>query len=303
MHFELLGLLFIALSFGLVGLLWGLRGYVPLRVVTVLIYSLSLYGALALTLFILCGRVGAGSLAEMFSTVVGGAIAASLVGGWQYSTLLACVLPSIVFGFLFVTKPTGFTLRGLLALGFLLFAGILFVITDTLLWWLISFELLLLVSLYLLRLTSKSERIGEAVTEMFFWTLAGSICLLFGLVKQATKGHLFLEALHEQGGLEVIVGFLFLVGFGVKLPLWPCFSWLLKAHVEASVEFSILLSGVVVKFGALGLYRVFLLQSAPLSAHVIVACGTLAIIEAALRLVTQRDLKRVVALTTVIEMN
>jgi len=152
-------------------------------------------------------------------------------------------------------------------------------------------------------LTSKSERIGEAVTEMFFWTLAGSMCLLLGFVKQALRGYGSLETLHEQGGLGVVVGVLFLVGFGVKLPLWPCFSWLLRAHVEASVEFSILLSGVVVKFGALGLYRTFLLQSTPLCSYLVVACGTLAIVEAALRLITQRDLKRIVALTTVIEMN
>ena len=69
------------------------------------------------------------------------------------------------------------------------------------------------------------------------------------------------------------------------------------------MEFSILLSGVVVKFGALGLYRTLVLQGNPLGAYLILACGTLAIVEAALRLLSQRDLKRVVALTTVIEMN
>ena len=94
-----------------------------------------------------------------------------------------------------------------------------------------------------------------------------------------------------------------LVGFGVKLPIWPCFSWLLKAHVEASVEFSILLSGVVVKLGALGLYRVSLLANDSFAASLLLAASTLAICEATLRLLTQRDLKRVVALTTVIEMN
>jgi len=43
------------------------------------------------------------------------------------------------------------------------------------------------------------------------------------------------------------------MGFGVKIPIWPFLSWLLKAHVEASVEFSILLSGFIVKLGLLGL--------------------------------------------------
>ena len=69
------------------------------------------------------------------------------------------------------------------------------------------------------------------------------------------------------------------------------------------MEFSILLSGVVVKFGALGLYRVMQLQTTALCAVILLSCGTLAIIEATLRLLAQRDLKRIVALTTVIEMN
>jgi len=49
-----------------------------------------------------------------------------------------------------------------------------------------------------------------------------------------------------------------MVGFGVKIPTWPFVSWLLKAHVEASVEFSILLSGFIVKVGVFGLYRILL---------------------------------------------
>ena len=129
------------------------------------------------------------------------------------------------------------------------------------------------------------------------------MCLLVALVKLATTGQTTFDGLLANGGVSVVLGLLLLCGFGVKLPLWPCFSWLLKAHVEASVEFSILLSGVVVKFGALGLYRATLLQANPQVAYLLIACGTLAIVEATLRLLTQRDLKRVVALTTVVEMN
>lgn len=103
--------------------------------------------------------------------------------------------------------------------------------------------------------------------------------------------------------LPALITFLLCLGFGVKLPVWPCFSWLLKAHVEASVEFSILLSGIVVKFGALGLQRVVGLQEGSVGGFLLAACGTIAIVEATVRLLAQRDLKRIVALTTVIEVN
>ncbi len=69
------------------------------------------------------------------------------------------------------------------------------------------------------------------------------------------------------------------------------------------MEFSILLSGVVVKFGALGLYRTLLLQTTPVCGYVLLGCSTMAMVEASLRLLGQRDLKRIVALTTVIELN
>lgn len=93
------------------------------------------------------------------------------------------------------------------------------------------------------------------------------------------------------------------VGFGVKVPVWPFFSWLLKAHVEASVEFSILLSGFIVKVGVYGLYRFLSLLGASAVLQVYLACCGLGIFFATCRLFAQRDLKRIVALTTVIEMN
>lgn len=77
----------------------------------------------------------------------------------------------------------------------------------------------------------------------------------------------------------------------------------MRAHVEASVEFSILLSGVVVKFGALGLHRVLTLTGGSGGHLFLLSCCTLGILEAAVRLLAQRDLKRIVALTTVIEVN
>lgn len=53
----------------------------------------------------------------------------------------------------------------------------------------------------------------------------------------------------------------------------------------------------------MGLYRVSQLQTDALYAAVLLSCGSLAMVEATLRILAQRDLKRIVALTTVIEMN
>lgn len=179
-------------SFGIAALLVGFRGWLRNSLLAQLTYAIAVYlsaGALGYTLLQLGDPRALGSLvsglneeAAQLHTTTG------IHGEWRYSMLLACFLPSTLFGLLLLTKPNAATLRSLASLAFLLAVGVVFILTNLLLWWLIAFELLLLVSLYLLRLTSKSERIGDAVAEMFFWTLAGSICLLFGAVRLASSG-------------------------------------------------------------------------------------------------------------------
>jgi NADH-quinone oxidoreductase subunit M len=186
----------------------------------------------------------------------------------------------------------------------LILIGLGFTLTSSVVTLVITFELLLLVSIFLLRLTAKSERAVEAALEMFVWTLVGSAAFLAALVSVTLSGQMpTLGAAYITQPLPTLALALLCLGFGVKLPIWPCFSWLLKAHVEASVEFSILLSGIVVKFGALGLYRILSLQSDGVVGLILVGCCTIAMLEATLRLLAQRDLKRIVALTTVIEIN
>lgn len=59
-------------------------------------------------------------------------------------------------------------LQTLPPLALILVSGAVFFCTQTLVVLLVGFELLLLASLYLLRQTSKSERVVDAGTEMFF---------------------------------------------------------------------------------------------------------------------------------------
>lgn len=73
--------------------------------------------------------------------------------------------------------------------------------------------------------------------------------------------------------------------------------------MEASVEFSILLSGYIVKIGVLGLYRTLMIAELPLLNLFAGALAVIGLFDASSRLLAQRDLKRIVALTTVIEMN
>lgn len=73
--------------------------------------------------------------------------------------------------------------------------------------------------------------------------------------------------------------------------------------MEASVEFSILLSGFIVKVGVFGVYRFLHMGGNQIMLLLFLSCCLIGLTFATIRLFAQRDLKRIVALTTVIEMN
>jgi NADH-quinone oxidoreductase subunit M len=208
----------------------------------------------------------------------------------------------LLFFFLFSAQPGLLSGAAIAALLLTLFSGCSLLFTQQLVVFFVSFELLLLGALFLLKFTSKSERVDEAVAEMAFWTLLGSLGLLAGFLPLFVQGCATFGDLHPGQVSPLFVGLL-CCGFGVKVPLWPCFSWLLRAHVEASTEYSIMLSGVILKFGLFGLFRVLSVLGGGVVGYVVAALALIGLLEASVRILGQRDLKRVVALTTVVELN
>lgn len=93
-----------------------------------------------------------------------------------------------------------------------------FVYTTAVLPLFVLFEFLLLLSLNLLVLTSKSERILEASLEMFMWTVAGSAALILAVLWLLGLGVLQLDAKVYDYTTQVI-GLALLLGFGVKIPV------------------------------------------------------------------------------------
>jgi NADH-quinone oxidoreductase subunit M len=93
------------------------------------------------------------------------------------------------------------------------------------------------------------------------------------------------------------------IGFGVKLPIWPFYGWLPKAHVEASTNFSIFLSGVLVKFAFFGLLKCLISIQLEPSFYYVYPFLFIGIVDAVFKLFYQIDLKKLVAYSTVVEMH
>jgi NAD(P)H-quinone oxidoreductase subunit 4 len=93
-----------------------------------------------------------------------------------------------------------------------------------------------------------------------------------------------------------------LIGFGIKIPLFPFHTWLPDAHTQASTPVSVLLAGVLLKLGTYGLLR-FCLGLFPeawkLVAPVLAIWAAVSVLYGSLAAIAQRDMKRMVAYSSV----
>lgn len=101
---------------------------------------------------------------------------------------------------------------------------------------------------------------------------------------------------------QLILLTVLLIGFGIKIPLVPLHTWLPDAYTEASPAVTILLGGILAKLGTYGLIR-FGLQLFP-EAWSIVApglaiIGTISVLYGALSAIAQKDIKRMVAYSSI----
>ncbi len=101
---------------------------------------------------------------------------------------------------------------------------------------------------------------------------------------------------------QLVLLTLILVGFGIKTPLVPLHTWLPDAYTEASPATAILLGGILAKLGTYGLIR-FGLQLFPqtwqLVAPGLAIVGTISVLYGALSAIAQKDIKRMVAYSSI----
>ena len=108
------------------------------------------------------------------------------------------------------------------------------------------------------------KRRHAASLNFVLYTMGGSVFMLLSLLAISQydleqQGSLMVamgQAAQSMPVLEQVLVLLgFLIGFGVKMPVFPLHGWLPLAHVEAPSPISILLSGILLKMGAYGLLR------------------------------------------------
>lgn len=182
-----------------------------------------------------------------------------------------------------------------------------FLALDLLLFF-VFFEIVLIPMYFVIAVWGGTERRAAAV-KFILYTLLGSAVLLLGLLLIWTHaGTLDMVRLAERHGEGIpraaqILAFLAVgAGLAVKAPMWPLHTWLPAAHTEAPTVGSVLLAGVLLKMGTYGFARIavpVLPDGAAALAPWLGAFAVTGIIYGSLACLAQRDLKRLIAYSSV----
>jgi NADH-quinone oxidoreductase subunit M len=145
-----------------------------------------------------------------------------------------------------------------------------------------------------------------AALKFFLYTMAGSALMLVAILvlyaQAGTFDLLELQKLSLAPNLQMWLFAAFALTFAIKVPLFPFHTWLPDAHVAAPTGGSVILAAVLLKMGTYGFVR-FCLPLFPdatkLAVPWIAALAIIGILYAALVALVQKDVKSLVAYSSV----
>lgn len=188
-----------------------------------------------------------------------------------------------------------------------------FCATDLFLFY-VFWEAMLIPMYFIIGIWGGPRRIYAAI-KFFLFTLIGSLLMLLAIiavvyyVKSSTGALTFdvqeLSRAVYSYRLQYWAFLAFFVAFAIKVPMFPVHTWLPDAHVEAPTAGSVILAGVLLKMGGYGMLR-FCLPFFPDAAVTfipwVVGLSVIAIVYGALVAMMQKDLKKLVAYSSVSHM-
>jgi len=148
-----------------------------------------------------------------------------------------------------------------------------------------------------------------AAIKFFLYTFLGSLLMLVGIIVlylyTGTSDMLTLMKTAYPYRMQFWLFLAFFAAFAVKVPMWPVHTWLPDAHTEAPTAGSVILAGILIKMGAYGFLR-FNLPMFPEASIAMkpfmMILSVIAIIYGALICLVQKDLKRLIAYSSVSHM-
>ncbi len=271
----------------------------------------------ALTVYLLVDfKTGAAGFQDVTKHSWIGSLGISWHLGVDGISLFLVVLTGILFPIALLAADPPHDAKSYTAWILLLEAGVLgsFLSLDLFLFF-VFFEIVLVPMYFLIGGWGYDNRVYASL-KFFLFTMAGSAVMLVGIFttvalhanETGTVTFDVVEIATSQSISQNAARWLFLafaLAFAVKVPLIPLHTWLPDAHTQAPTAGSVLLAGVLLKLGSYGFLR-FGLYLFPEASHyfapLFLTLGTIGIIYGAICACMQRDLKRLVAYSSVAHM-
>jgi NADH-quinone oxidoreductase subunit M len=172
----------------------------------------------------------------------------------------------------------------------------------------VFWEVMLVPMYFLIGVWGSEHRLYAAI-KFFLYTLAGSVLMLLAILAIYSSAHTFsIKDILESGrpmfslNLERWLFWGFFFAFAIKVPMFPFHTWLPDAHTEAPTAGSVILAGVLLKMGTYGFLR-FSVPMFPNATNqfrgIMIWLSLVAIIYGALVCMMQRDMKKLIAYSSV----
>jgi NADH-quinone oxidoreductase subunit M len=227
--------------------------------------------------------------------------------------MLSAVLGVAVMVLIHREAPRGGSARSLVAALLIVEGGALatFTAADLVLFF-VAFETVLVPMWAVIRWWGDPHDLAgrrDAAIRFVLYTALGSAVMLAGLLVVALDaGSTDLAELTADHGAaisghgQVVAAALLVGGLAVKMPVWPLHTWLPAAHTAAPTVGSVLLAGVLLKLGSYGIVRLVVPvvpQGFAVVAPYLAGLGVVGIVWGGLVCLAERDLKRLVAYSSV----
>ncbi len=145
--------------------------------------------------------------------------------------------------------------------------------------------------------------------KFFLFTLLGSVLMLVAIIAiYWISGTTDITEIYQTGipsEYQYLLWLAFFSSFAVKLPMWPVHTWLPDAHVEAPTAGSVVLAAILLKMGGYGFIR-FSVGMFPVASEyftpLIFSLSTIAVIYTSLIALMQKDMKKLIAYSSVAHM-
>ncbi len=155
----------------------------------------------------------------------------------------------------------------------------------------------------------------KSAVKFVLFTFLGSMIMLLGILMVHYYNYLSTQTLtaifsdifinNVPLGIKLFISVCFLIGFGVKLPIIPLHTWLPDAHTNAPTPISMILAGIMLKTGAYGIFKFnneIMNDVFGMIAPILAVLALINIIYTAFVAYSQKDIKRIVAYSSISNM-